>query len=145
MDKRAGEGGNKTGLSAVSAPPLHPRKPPPRRSPTPSTSSYSKALTPLPIAPLSSPSGVTTLKSEEHPKTEKPFPQQSYSHPSTPAPHTPSPASASPSTPSPIRPKEESVEVAEKEGLELQKQASAPFQSMYPGKPPLSHTCGRPT
>lgn len=137
-DKRATDG-SKASLSVIPAPPLHPRKPPPR-SPTPSTS-YSKALTPLPVAPLPSP--IAAMKSEDRPKVEKTLPQQPYSHPPSPVPHpvrlasaTPPVclASATPPTASPIRPKEESVEVPEKESLRSHKQPSAPFPSMYPGK-----------
>lgn len=128
-DKRGAEV-HKSSLSCVPTTTLHSRKPLPR-SPTPSTS-YSKALTPLPVPPLPSP--VTALKSEERPKVEKSLPQQPYSHPSSPVPHSVSPASASPSPTSPIRTKEESVEVSEKESLSLQKQPSTPFPSIYRGK-----------
>lgn len=124
-DKRATDG-SKVSLSAIPAPPLHSRKAPPR-SPTPSTS-YSKALTPLSVAPLPSP--VAAMKSEDRPKPQKALPQQPYSHPSSPIPHPVRPASASPPAASPIQPKEE----PEKESLSLQKQASAPFPSMYSGK-----------
>lgn len=127
LDKRGAEG-TKSSLSGIPTPALHSRKPPPR-SPTPSTS-YSKALTPLPVPLLPSP--VTALKSEA--KVEKSLPQQPYSHPSSPVPHSVSPASASPPPTSPVQTKEESVEVPEKEPLSLQKQPSAPFPSMYRGK-----------
>lgn len=128
-DKRTSEG-TKASLSVIPAPPLHSRKPPPRSS-TPSTS-YSKALTPQPIAPLPSP--VSTMNSEDRPKVEKTLPQKPYSHPSSPVTHPVRPASVTVPTVSLIRPKEESVEVPEKESLSLQKQPSAPFPSMYPGK-----------
>lgn len=128
-DKRGAEGA-KSSVSGIPTPALHSRKPPPR-SPTPSTS-YRKALTPLPVPPLPSP--VTALKSEDRPKVEKSLPQQPYSHPSSPVPHSVSPASASHSPTSPIQTKEESVEVPEKEPLSLQKQPSASFPSMYHGK-----------
>lgn len=130
-DKRAAEV-HKSSLSCIPTTTLHSRKPPPC-SPTPSTS-YSKALTPLPVPPLPSP--VTALKSEERPKVEKSLPQQPYSHPSSPAPHSISPASASPSPTSSIRTKEESVEVSEKEPLSLQKQPSTTFPSIYREIPP---------
>ncbi|XP_051569961.1 trinucleotide repeat-containing gene 18 protein-like isoform X2 [Myxocyprinus asiaticus] len=130
-DKRGTEG-TKASLSGIPAPSLHSRKPP-LRSPTPSTS-YSKVLTPLPVTPLPSP--VTALKSEERRKVEKSLSQQTYSHQLSPAPHPVSSASASPHPTSPIRPKEETVEVPEKESLSLQKQASSPFPSMYPEIPP---------
>lgn len=128
-DKKGAEG-TKSSLSGIPTQALHSRKPPPR-SPTPSTS-YRKALTPLPVPPLPSP--VTALKSEERPKVEKSLPQQPYSHPSSPVPHSVSPISASPPPTSPIQTKEESVEVPEKETLSLQKQTSTPFPSMYRGK-----------
>lgn len=128
-DKRGAEGA-KSSLSGIPTQALHSRKPPPR-SPTPSTS-YRKALTPLPVPPLPSP--VTALKSEERPKVEKSLPQQPYSHPSSPVPHSVSPISASPLPTSPIQTKEESVEVPEKEPLSLLKQTSTPFPSMYHGK-----------
>ena len=121
-EKRGGEG--------TKAPVLHARKPPPRY-PTPSTS-YMNSLTPLPVTTPHS--TVTTLKSEDRSKGESTLPQQSYSHPSTPAPHPISPASASPPPPSPIRPKQETVEVPEKEVLDLQKQSPVSFPSIYPGK-----------
>ncbi|XP_056609882.1 trinucleotide repeat-containing gene 18 protein isoform X3 [Triplophysa dalaica] len=130
-DKRTSEG-TKASLSVIPAPPLHSRKPPPRSS-TPSTS-YSKALTPQPVAPLPSP--VSAMKSEDRPKVEKTLPQKPYSHPSSPVTHPVRPASVTVPTVSLIRPKEESVEVPEKESLGLQKQPSAPFPSMYPEIPP---------
>ncbi|XP_051571991.1 trinucleotide repeat-containing gene 18 protein-like isoform X6 [Myxocyprinus asiaticus] len=130
-DKRGTEG-TKASLSGIPAPSVHSRKPP-LRSPTPSTS-YSKALTPQPVQPLPSP--VTALKSEERPKVEKSLSQQPYSHSPSPAPHPVSPAPSLPPPTSPIRPKEETVEVPDKESLSLQKQASAPFPSMYPEIPP---------
>lgn len=127
-EKRVGEGA-KASLSSVPASVLHSRKPPPR-SPTPSTS-HKKAVTPLAVTPLASP--VTSLKSEDRPKVESTLPQQSYSHPSTPAPQPLSPASALSPPPSPIHPKQESVEVSDKEELDVHKQVSASFPSIYPG------------
>ncbi|XP_076865290.1 trinucleotide repeat-containing gene 18 protein isoform X2 [Brachyhypopomus gauderio] len=127
-NRRGGEG-PKSSLSGIPTSVLHGRKPP-IRSPTPSTS-YRKALTPLPVTPLPSP--VATLKSEERPK-EGALPQLSCSHPSSPAPHLVSPASPPP--PSPIRPKRESVEVPEKDELDLQKPASTSFPALYPEIPP---------
>ncbi|XP_017309890.1 trinucleotide repeat-containing gene 18 protein isoform X2 [Ictalurus punctatus] len=130
-EKRGGEG-TKTNLSSVPASVLHSRKPPPP-SPTPSTS-HKKTVTPLAVTPLPSP--VTSLKSENRPKVESTLPQQSYSHPSTPAPQPLSPASALSPPPSPILPKQESVEVTDKEELDLHKQVSATFPSIYPEIPP---------
>ncbi|XP_060799022.1 trinucleotide repeat-containing gene 18 protein isoform X3 [Neoarius graeffei] len=130
-EKRGGEG-TKASLSSVPASVLHPRKPPPP-SPTPSTS-HKKTVTPLAVTPLPSP--VTSLKSEDRPKVESTLPQQSYSHPSTPAPQPLSPASALSPPPSPIHPKQESVEVPDKEELDLHKQVSSSFPSIYPEIPP---------
>ncbi|MCI4392182.1 hypothetical protein PGIGA_G00143170 [Pangasianodon gigas] len=130
-EKRGGEG-TKASLSSVPASVLHSRKPPPP-SPTPSTS-QKKTVTPLAVTPLPSP--VTSLKSEDRPKVESTLPQQSYSHPSTPAPQPLSPASALSPPPSPIHPKQESVDVPDKEELDLRKQVSASFPSIYPEIPP---------
>ncbi|KAF5899275.1 trinucleotide repeat-containing 18 protein isoform X1, partial [Clarias magur] len=130
-EKRVGEGA-KASLSSVPTSVLHSRKPPPP-SPTPSTS-HKKAVTPLSVTPLPSP--VTSLKSEDRPKVESTLPQQSYSHPSTPAPQPLSPASALSPPPSPIHPKQESVEVSDKEELDVHKQVSASFPSIYPEIPP---------
>lgn len=127
-EKRGGED-TKASLSSVPASVLHSRKPHPP-SPTPSTS-HKKPITPLAVTPLPSP--VTSLKSEDRPKVENTLPQQSYSHPSTPAPQPLSPASALSPPPSPIQPKQESLEMPEKEELDLHKQVSAPFPSIYPG------------
>lgn len=127
-EKRGAESA-KANLSSVPATVLHSRKPPPP-SPTPSTSNK-KAVTPLAVTPLPSP--VTSLKSEDRPKVENTLPKQSYSHPSTPAPQLLSPASALSPLPSPIHPKQESVEVPDKEELDLHKQVPASFSSMYPG------------
>ncbi|XP_058234405.1 trinucleotide repeat-containing gene 18 protein isoform X1 [Hemibagrus wyckioides] len=131
VEKRGGEG-TKASLSSVPTSVLHSRKPPPP-SPTPSTS-HKKTVTPLAVTPLPSP--VTSLKSEDRPKVESTLPQQSYSHPSTPAPQPLSPASALSPPPSPIHPKQESVEVPDKEELDLRKQMSASFPSIYPEIPP---------
>lgn len=127
-EKRAAEGA-KASLTSVPTSVLHSRKPP-QASPTPSTSNK-KAVTPLAVTLLPSP--VTSLKSEDRPKVENPLPQQSYSHPSTPAPEPLSPASALSPPPSPIHPKQESVEVPDKEELDLHKQVPASFPSIYPG------------
>ncbi|KAG5854512.1 hypothetical protein ANANG_G00038610 [Anguilla anguilla] len=129
--KRSSESA-KQGLLAPPPAALHSQKPP-SRSPTPSTS-YAKALTPLPITPLPSPG--TTLKLESQQKAESPLPRPSYSRSSTPPPHTPSPASALPPPPPPIPPKEESIEDMEKKKLDVQNQAPTPFRGLYPEIPP---------
>ncbi|KAK2836594.1 hypothetical protein Q7C36_014463 [Tachysurus vachellii] len=128
-EKRGGECA-KASISSVPASVLHSRKPPPP-SPTPSTS---HKKTPQAVTPLPSP--VTSLKSEDRPKVESTLPQQSYSHSSTPAPQPLSPASALSPPPSPINPKQESVDVPDKEELDLHKQMSASFPSIYPEIPP---------
>ncbi|KAG9349796.1 hypothetical protein JZ751_026149, partial [Albula glossodonta] len=129
--KRSSDGA-KPGFSAASAPALHSRKPP-SRSPTPSTS-YAKALMPVPVTPLPSPGA--TLKSEAPQKVQSPLPRPSYSRSSSPAAHPLSPTSASPPPPPPLPPKEESVEEMEKKKLDIQSQPPPSFRALYPEIPP---------
>lgn len=119
----------KSGLSSSTSGLLH-RKPP-ILSPSTSTS-YSKAVSPPPLSPRASP--VSVLKAEVIQKMEAPPTQPAYSYPATPSSHPSSPPPASPPPAPTIPPKEETPENVEKKDLELEKEATSPFQALFPGK-----------
>ncbi|KYO30745.1 trinucleotide repeat-containing 18 protein isoform C [Alligator mississippiensis] len=121
----------KSGLSSSTSGLLH-RKPP-ILSPSTSTS-YSKAVSPPPLSPRASP--VSVLKAEVIQKMEAPPTQPAYSYPATPSSHPSSPPPASPPPAPTIPPKEETPENVEKKDLELEKEATSPFQALFPEIPP---------
>lgn len=116
---------------AASGPGLLPRKPPGLA--TGPAGTYGKAVSPPP-SPRASP--VPALKAKVIQKLEdvaKPPP--AYSYPATPSSHPTSPPPASPPPTPGITRKEEAPEnVVEKKDLELEKEATSPFQALFSGR-----------
>lgn len=122
----------KPGLPTSASSLLH-RKPP-VLSPSTSTS-YNKATSPPPLSPRSS--SVSVLKAEVIQKLEEPPSQPTYSYPTTPITHPSSPPPASPPPAPNLPPKEEEeTENLEKKELELDKETSASYQTLFPGTKP---------
>uniref|UniRef100_A0ACB8FKS1 Uncharacterized protein n=1 Tax=Sphaerodactylus townsendi TaxID=933632 RepID=A0ACB8FKS1_9SAUR len=111
---------------------LLPRKPPVLSHSTSAT--YSKAVSPPPLSPRASP--VSCLKAEVIQKMEEPPTQPAFSYPATPVSHPSSPPPASP-PPAPAIPakEEEEPESLEKKEMEQEKEASSPYQALFPEIP----------
>ncbi|KAF6083360.1 trinucleotide repeat containing 18 [Phyllostomus discolor] len=132
VSKRSLETPGKASLAAA-GPGLLPRKPPGLA--TGPAGTYGKAVSPPP-SPRASP--VPALKAKVIQKLEdvaKPPP--AYSYPATPSSHPTSPPPASPPPTPGIARKEEAPEnVVEKKDLELEKEATSPFQALFSDIPP---------
>ncbi|KAM6155154.1 trinucleotide repeat-containing gene 18 protein isoform 3-T3 [Rhynchocyon petersi] len=127
VGRRSLEASGKAGL-ATSGPGLLPRKP--------SGPTYSKTMSPPPpLSPRASP--VAALKAKVIQKLEDVSKPPSYAYPATPSSHPSSPPPASPPPAPSITRKEEAPEnVVEKKDLELEKEASSPFQALFSDIPP---------
>lgn len=130
VSKRSLEASGKAGL-ATAGPGLLPRKPPGLA--TGPSGTYGKAMSPPP-SPRASP--VAALKAKVIQKLEDVAkPPAAYAYPATPSSHPSSPPPASPPPTPGITRKEEAPEnVVEKKDLELEKEASSPFQALFPGR-----------